>query len=105
VYDLVRVGIDLSFVFLSLDSRLICRWNVEWLDYVQMCEYDILDSNIYCGTNFWTVRNYYFWNLALMSLTDVLMILFILTIGCRDDLDFILIEDVTLFSYDLDWNR
>jgi len=33
----------------------------------------------------------------------VLMTLLILTTRCRDDLDFILIEDVTLFSYDLDF--
>ena len=60
VYDLVRVDIGLSFVFLSLDSRLICRWEVEWLDYVQMCEHDTLDCDVYNGTEFWTVRSYYF---------------------------------------------
>ena len=31
------------------------------------------------------------------------MILLILTTRCRDDLDFMLIEDVTLFTYDLDF--
>jgi len=31
------------------------------------------------------------------------MILLILTIRCRDDLDFILIEDTILLSYDLNW--
>jgi len=38
-----------------------------------------------------------------MSLTDVLMILLILTIRCRGDLDSMLIENVTLFTYDLDY--
>ena len=104
VYDLIRVGIDLSFVFLSLDSRLICRWNVEWLDYVQMCEYDNLNSDVYDGIDFWTARNYYLWFLALTSLTDVLMILLILTTRRRDDLHFMLIEDVTLLGYNLDWS-
>jgi len=33
------------------------------------------------------------------------MTLLILTTKCRDDLDFILIEDATLLSYDLDWIR
>jgi len=28
VYDLVRVRIDLSYIFLSLDSLLICRWDI-----------------------------------------------------------------------------
>ena len=65
-----------------------------------MYEYDTLDSTVYDGTDFWTVRNYYFWIFALMSLTDVLMILLILTTRCRDDLDFMLIEDVTLLNYD-----
>jgi len=55
VYDLVRVGIDLRFVFLSLDSRLICRWDVWWLDYDQTCENDFLDSDVYDETDFWTV--------------------------------------------------
>jgi len=32
------------------------------------------------------------------------MTLLILTTRCRDDLNFILIEDVTLFSYDLDFH-
>jgi len=31
------------------------------------------------------------------------MTLVILTSRCRDDLDFILIENVTLLSYNLDW--
>jgi len=39
-----------------------------------------------------------------MSLTEVLMTLLILTIRCGDDLDFILIENVTLFSYDLNYD-
>ena len=38
-----------------------------------------------------------------MSLTDVLMILLILTIRCRGDLDSMLIENITLLNYDLDW--
>jgi len=32
------------------------------------------------------------------------MILLILNTRCRDDLDFIFIEDVALFSYDLDYS-
>jgi len=31
------------------------------------------------------------------------MTLLILTTRCKDDLDFILIEDVTLFGYDLNY--
>jgi len=67
-----------------------------------MCEYDTLESDVYDGIEFWTVRSYYFWILPLMSLTGVLMTSLILTNRCRDDLDSISIEDVTLFSYDLD---
>ena len=68
-----------------------------------MCEYDTLDYNVNDGTNFWTVSSYYLCILALMSLTNVLMILLILTIRGRDDLDFILIKGVTFLSYELDW--
>jgi len=39
------------------------------LDYVQMCEYDTLDSDVYDGIDFWIVRSYYFGILPLMSLT------------------------------------
>ena len=39
----------------------------------------------------------------LMSLTDVLMTLLILITRYRDDLDFILIENVTLLNYGLDF--
>ena len=66
-----------------------------------MCEYDTLDSDVYSRTDLWIVRNYYFWTLPLMSLTDVLIILLMLDARCKDDLDFILIEDITLFSCDL----
>jgi len=69
VYDLVRVEINLSFVFLSFDSQLICRWDVWWLDYDQMCECDTLDFDVYDRTDFWAVRSYYVWILPLMSLT------------------------------------
>ena len=44
-----------------------------------------------------------FLDFALMSLTDVLMTLLILTTRCRGDQDSVLIEDITLLSYDLDW--
>jgi len=37
-----------------------------------------------------------------MSLTDVLMILLILTTKCKGDLDSMLIENVTLLSYEFD---
>ena len=40
--------------------------------------------------------------LALMNLTDVLMTLLILTTRYRGDLDSMMIEDITLLSYDLD---
>ena len=43
----------------------MCRWDVWWWDDDQMCEYDTLDSDVYDGTNFWTVRSYYFWILPL----------------------------------------
>jgi len=68
-----------------------------------MREYDTLDVDVYDGTNFWTVKSYYFWILALMSLTDVLITLLILTTRCKNDQDFILIEDITLFTYDLNY--
>ena len=70
---------------------------------MNMYEYNTLDASIYVGTDFWTVWSYYFWIFALMSLTDVLMTLLILTTRCRCDLDFVLIEDVTLLNFDLDW--
>ena len=37
-----------------------------------------------------------------MSLTDIVMPLWILTARCKGDLDSMLIEDVSLFSYDFD---
>jgi len=67
-----------------------------------MSEYNTLDANVCIDTDFWTVWRYYFWIIALMSLTDGLMTLLILTTRCRGDLDFILIEDVTLLSSDFD---
>ena len=70
---------------------------------MDMCEYDTLDADVYDVTDFWTVRSFHFWILALMSFTDVLMTLLILTTRCRGDIDSVLIEDVTLLSYDLDW--
>jgi len=69
---------------------------------MDMYEYNTIDASVYDGTDFWTIRSYYFWILALLSLTDVLMTLLILTTRCRGDLDSVLIEDVTLLSYDLD---
>ena len=69
---------------------------------MDVCEYDTLDSSVYDETNFRTVRSYYFWIIALVSLIDILMILLILTIRYRGDLDPMLIEDVTLRSYDFD---
>ena len=47
--------------------------------YIDMCEYDTLDADVYDRTDFWNVWSYYFWILALMSLADVLMTLLILT--------------------------
>ena len=41
--------------------------------------------------------------IALVSLTDIVMILFILTTRGKDDLDFILIEGLILLSHDLDY--
>ena len=70
---------------------------------MKMCEYDTLDADVCDKTDFWTVWRYYFWILALMSLTNVLMTLLILTTRYRGNLDYVLIENVTLFSYDLDW--
>ena len=69
---------------------------------MDMCEYHTLDADVYNGIDFWTIRSYYFWILALMSLTDILMTLLILTTRCRGDLDSTLIEDVALLSYDFD---
>jgi len=42
-----------------------------------MYDYNTLDASVYDGIDFWTVWSYYFWILALMSLTDVLMTLLI----------------------------
>ena len=67
-----------------------------------MCEYDTLDASVYDETDFWTVRIYYFWIIALVSLTDIVMTLLILTTRYRSNLDSMLIEDVTLFSYGFD---
>ena len=53
-------------------SRLIDRLFYRYMD---MCEYDTLDADVCDETDFWTVWSYYFWILALISLTDVLMTL------------------------------
>ena len=42
--------------------------------------------------------------IALVSLIDIVMTLFILTTRGKDDLDFMLIEGVTLLSHDLDYS-
>jgi len=68
---------------------------------MDMYEYNTLDASVYDETDFWTIRSYYFWIPPLVSLTDVLMTLLILITRYREDLDFILIEDVTLFNYEL----
>ena len=68
---------------------------------MDMYEYNTIDASVYDGTDFWTIWSYYFWILALMSLTDVLMILSVLTTRYRGDLDSMLIENVTLLKYDL----
>ena len=44
-----------------------------------MYEYDTLDASVYDETDFWTVRRYYFWIITLVSLTDIVMTLLILT--------------------------
>ena len=67
--------------------------------YMDMCEYNTLNANVCDGINFWTVWSYYFRIPPLMSLTDVLMALVILITRDRDDLDFILIEDVALYFW------
>ena len=41
-------------------------------------------------------------DIALVSLTDIVMTLLILTTRYRGDLDSMVIEDITLLSYDLD---
>jgi len=69
---------------------------------MDMYKYNTLDASVYDETDFWTVRSHYFWIIALVSLIDILMILLILTTRCRGDLDSLLIEDVTLLSYDFD---
>ena len=38
-----------------------------------MYEYNTLDASVYTETDFWTVRSYYFWILAFMTLTDDLI--------------------------------
>ena len=63
---------------------------------MHMYEYNTLDASVYNETDFWTIWIYCFWILVLMSLTDVLTTLSILTTRCRGDLDSMLIEDVTL---------
>ena len=70
---------------------------------MDMCEYDTLDADVCDGIDFWTVWRYYFWIPVLMSLTDVLMTLSILTTRYRGKQDSMLMEDVTILSYDLDW--
>ena len=61
---------------------------------MDMCESDTLHTSIYDETDFWTVRSYNFWIIALVSLTDIVMTLSMLTTRCRGDLDSMLIEDV-----------
>jgi len=65
---------------------------------MDMSEYNTLDSSVCVETDFWTNRSYYFWIPLLVSLTDVLMTLLILITRYREDLDFILIEDVALVN-------
>ena len=84
-----------------LDIMLLYRQTV--LPIHGYSKYNTPDASVPDETDFWTVRSYYFWILALMSLTDVLMTLLKLTTRCRGDLDSILIEDVTLLRYDFDW--
>jgi len=69
---------------------------------MHMYENNTLDACVCIETDFWTVWRYYFWIPVLMSLTDVLMTLSILTTRCRGEQDSMLIEDVTILSYDLD---
>ena len=69
---------------------------------MDMYEYNILDASVYDETDFCTIRSHYFWIITLVSLIYILIILLLLTTRCRGDLDSILIEDVTLLSYDFD---
>jgi len=69
---------------------------------MDMYEYNTIDTSVYDETDVWTVRSYYFLILTLMSLTDVLMILSILTTKRKGDLDSMLIEEVKLLSYDFE---
>ena len=69
---------------------------------MDMYKYNTLDASVYDETDFWTIRSYYFWIITLVSLTDIVMTLLILTTRYGGDLDSMLIEDVTLLSYDLD---
>ena len=66
-----------------------------------MCECDTLDASVYDKTDFYTVRSYYFQIIALVSLTDIVITLLILTTRYRGGLDSMLIEDVALLNYDL----
>jgi len=69
---------------------------------MDMYEYNTLDASVYDETDFWTVKSYYCWIIALVSLTDIVMTLLILTTRYRGDLDSMLIEEITLLSYDFD---
>ena len=98
---LTRTVLDVEDVidWCCLIDRLFYR-------YMDMSEYNYLDASVIVETDFWTIKSYYFWIPPLVSLTDVLMSLLILITKYREDLDFILIEDVTLLNYDLwflDW--
>jgi len=78
-----------------LDMMLLYR-------YMHVYEYNTLHASVCVETDFWTGWRYYFSILALMSLTDGLVTLSILTTRGRGELDSMLIEDVTLLSYDFD---
>ena len=65
-------------------------------------EYNTLDASVNDETDFWTLRSYYFWIIALVSLIDLVTTLFILTTRYGGNLDSMLIEDIALLSYDLD---
>ena len=66
-----------------------------------MCEYDTLNTMYMMRLTFWIVWSYHFWIPPSMSMTDVLMTLLILITRYKDDLDFILIENVAHLNYDL----
>jgi len=89
VYVVVRMGVDLNFVFFSMDSQLIFRWPRFHID--RGCGTLVLDC---WNKDFWIYPDDIDWELMILSMLDT---------RYRVDWDVMLIDNIILFSYDLNY--